>query len=157
MPDTTMKRDVHNEDIIDCTQALPSMRGRKASTHRRSSSSCVSAQSSSITTSSPSVPEVDSAHVRRSSSTIWIPSSITSSECWGSGCWPTAKSSSSSALRFASYNVHVNDAIQQREEKLGPTLTTFSGKLASWATWIPKLWSETPGIRGQHVCRDESG
>ena len=32
------------------------------------------------------------------------------------------------------------------------TLTTFSGKFASLATWIPKLWSETPDSPSQHIC-----
>lgn len=63
--------------------------------------------------------------------------------------WPTPKSSSSSAFRLASYIQGTHGEIMGKTQKeqmhKTRTLTTFSGKFASCATWIPKLWSETPG------------
>ena len=68
-------------------QALLSICGRNCSTHLRSSASCSSgdksADASAITTSSPSLPD-EAAQARRSSSTIFVPSSTTSAGSSGS-------------------------------------------------------------------------
>jgi hypothetical protein len=101
--DLHSQRSDYREVSMDCNQALFSIRGRNSSTQFLSSCSCASGErSSDIMTSSPSSFE---AHFRKRSSTICIPSSVISGETSSSGCLVSAppKSSSSSALRLASY------------------------------------------------------
>lgn len=52
------------------------------------------------------------------------------------------KSSSSSAFRLASYREVKTTS--RRIIIIRLAFTTLSGKFASSATWIPKLWSHTP-------------
>ena len=59
---------------------------------------------------------------------------------------PVPKSSSSAALRLASYK-DIQQVIRDYITiKTGFTRTTGSGKFAILATCMPKLWSETPNV-----------
>lgn len=57
-----------------------------------------------------------------------------------------------SVLRARQRSMDIKNQLQ-----VGLTLTTFSGKFASCATWIPKLWSETPSSQSFRETSSWSG